>query len=118
MNKLKWIITIIFIIPAMLLTITLNIITLLLFLILGIPGLIFGKRQELYIMNSLISIDQLYNAVAMFGDPDETISSRAGRRWPNSLWAKFIDLLFFAQKGKRHVLAAIEEDEQFKEDLI
>ena len=115
---MKWVITILFMIPTILFTIAVSIPMLLLTLILGIPGFIIGKRKRLYIINCLLAIDQLINAVAMFGDPDETISSRAGRRWPNSFWAKFIDTLFFWQRGKRHVLQAIEEDEKFKEDLV
>lgn len=32
-----------------------------------------------YIWNLLIAIDQLFNAL-LFGDPDETLSSRMGKR--------------------------------------
>jgi hypothetical protein len=74
----------------------------------------------LYIGNILIAIDQLGNTI-MAGGEDETISSRAGRRWPSSWWAKFIDLLFFAQKiktGKRHVIQAIEPPRNARRDLI
>lgn len=71
----------------------------------------------LYFSNLLIAVDQFGNAV-MGGDPDETISSRAGRRWPNSLWAKFIDYLFFWQPVKRHVISAIEHSESANRDLL
>jgi hypothetical protein len=83
-----------------------------------IPGgcsLALGGNNRRYVMNILIGIDQLGNTL-MFGDPDETISSRAGRRWPNSAWSKFINTLFFWQK--QHVSNAIEEDEAAEDDLI
>lgn len=67
-----------------------------------------------YLLNIAISIDQLGNALS-FGSPDETISSRFGRRFPNSLFAKFINILFFWQND--HVREAIEYDEG-KEDLL
>ena len=65
--------------------------------------------------NLLLGIDQYYN-VLMFGDPDETISSRDGRRWHETPWAKFINLLFWWQKD--HTKNAIETDENYKRDLI
>ena len=67
-----------------------------------------------YIKNLLVSIDQFFNAV-MLGDPDETISSRAGRVWPDSKWRKFIDKLFFWQTNHCH--KAIEKSEG-KKDLL
>jgi hypothetical protein len=80
-----------------------------------------------WIMNVLIGIDQLGNAIWM-GDPDETISSRLGKLkvknggkipwWPNPL-AKIID--FGLDKiDKNHSVDAIEKDEgkeQVVEDL-
>ncbi len=81
---------------------------------LKLSGLFFAK----YILNILITIDQAINSIVMFGAPDETISSRAGRRWPNSLWAKSIDLLFFWQPVKRHVISAIENEYAQKGDLL
>lgn len=67
-----------------------------------------------YIYNILIGIDQLINAI-LLGDPDESISSRVGRRWPNSFLAVFINALFFWQRN--HVIEAIEKDES-KDDLL
>jgi hypothetical protein len=69
---------------------------------------------KMYIINILIGIDQLVN-VLMFGDCDETISSRAGRVWPNSKWRKLIDWLFFWQTNHCH--KAIENGEG-KRDLL
>jgi hypothetical protein len=67
-----------------------------------------------WFLNVLISIDQLVNTV-FGGDPDETISSRLGRNYPNSVLAKIVDILFFWQCRnkaiKRHVINAIENDE-------
>lgn len=67
-----------------------------------------------YIINVLLGIDQLGNAI-MFGDPDETISSRAGRVWPGTWWQWFIDHLMFWQTNHCH--KAIEPDEG-KNDLL
>lgn len=67
-----------------------------------------------YLLNVAIAIDQLGNAL-MFGDPDETISSRYGRRYPNSFFAWFINGLFFWQNN--HVKSAIELD-RGKDDLL
>ncbi len=75
-----------------------------------------GKFFELYLLNLLISLDQFVNAT-LAGDPDETISSRLGRRWPNSLTAKIVNILFFWQRAKAHCIAAIEPDEG-KNDLL
>ena len=63
-----------------------------------------------YLYNIAMAIDQLGNAL-MFGCHDETISSRFGRRYPNSLFAKFINGLFFWQTN--HVKSAIEHDEGY-----
>ena len=66
-----------------------------------------------YFLNILISIDQFVN-VLFGGDPDETISSRLGRNYPNSVLAKIVDILFFWQCRnkviKRHVINAIENE--------
>lgn len=67
-----------------------------------------------YFQNILLGVDQFVNVI-MFGDPDETISSRAGRVWPNSLWSNFIDWLFFWQS--KHTYNAIEKSEG-KRDLL
>ena len=60
-----------------------------------------------YIVNILLGIDQLVN-VLMFGDPDETISSRAGRVCPDSIFTKTIDFIFFWKKD--HCQRAIEKE--------
>lgn len=67
-----------------------------------------------YIKNILVGLDQFINAL-MLGDPDETMSSRAGRVWPKSAWRKFIDKLFFWQSNHCH--KAIEKNEG-KKDLL
>lgn len=75
----------------------------------------FNSMIKKLCVNILLGIDQLYNTM-MLGDPDETISSRAGRRWPNSWWSRLIDTLFFWQKN--HTKNAIETDETYKRDLL
>jgi len=67
-----------------------------------------------YLQHILYSIDQFGNTL-MFGDPDETISSRAGRVWPGSWWVKFIDFVMFWQSNHCH--KAIEKNEG-KKDLL
>lgn len=70
-----------------------------------------------YIMNVLIGIDQLGNAL-FYGDPDETISSRIGKikrshggniPWKHPL-AKLIDS-GLEKVQPDHCINAIEEDE-------
>jgi len=62
-----------------------------------------------YIWNLLISIDQLGNALAG-GDPDETISSRAGKRQHDAWWAK--GLCWILDKlDTHHCKESIEKDE-------
>lgn len=63
-----------------------------------------------YVWNIMIAIDQFWNTV-LKGDPDETISSRAGKAaQQNQKWAcvlcKFLDLF---EKG--HCIKSIEPDE-------
>lgn len=64
-----------------------------------------------YIWNILIAIDQLGNTL-LNGDPDETISSRLGKKrimdkekWHHRLMSKILNRL-----DKRHVENAIEHD--------
>lgn len=40
-----------------------------------------------YIFNNLVALDQLVNT-AFGGDPDETLSSRAGKNQDHAAWAK------------------------------
>lgn len=63
-----------------------------------------------YFKNVLIAIDQLANTLAA-GDPDETISSRVGKRRDGKerFWARVIDRLFFWQRD--HTKKSIEKDE-------
>ena len=62
-----------------------------------------------YIWNVLIAIDQLFNAL-FGGDPDETISSRAGKRQGKSKWAT--GLCWFLNKlDTNHCKESIELDE-------
>jgi len=72
------------------------------------------KKIRMYLINILLSIDQFANVI-MLGDPDETISSRAGRVFPDSEWRKFIDKLFFWQTDHCH--KAIEDSEG-KRDIL
>jgi hypothetical protein len=69
----------------------------------------FVKR---YLFNIFVSRDQSVNAL-LWGDQDETISSRFGRRWPGSWVAKLLNKIF----GAGHVQQAVEPDEG-KDDLI
>jgi hypothetical protein len=63
-----------------------------------------------YILNILIAADQFVNTLAG-GDPDETISSRVGKREDGNerFWAKAIDHLFFWDKN--HTAKSVETDE-------
>ena len=65
-----------------------------------------------YLLNLLIALDQLANAI-LRGDPDETLSSRAHRMRVKGqpVWgwtARFIDLLFFFQPD--HCMHAHEHE--------
>lgn len=61
-----------------------------------------------YIHNLLISLDQLGNTL-LLGDPDETISSRVGKNYHDTIFEKFINWLFMVQEN--HCERAIEMDE-------
>jgi hypothetical protein len=56
----------------------------------------------MYLFNIILEIDIFCNVVFFFGQPGETISSHFGRSFPNSLFAIFIDWLFFWQKVQSH----------------
>lgn len=62
-----------------------------------------------YCWNVLISIDQLANAI-LAGDPDETISSRAGKVQHTSRWAKYL-CWTLNKLDTNHCKDAIENDE-------
>ena len=62
-----------------------------------------------YIWNILISIDQLCNTL-LGGSPDETISSRAGKKEETQLWAKILCKMLNLFETD-HCKNSIEEDE-------
>ena len=62
-----------------------------------------------YVWNILISIDQLVNTI-FGGDPDETISSRAGKRQYEQSWAKHL-CKFLNWLDTDHCKLSIEKDE-------
>jgi len=68
-----------------------------------------------YFWNLLIAIDQLFNTI-LFGDPDETISSRLGK-WlglPKEKWRyKVANIICKGLRkiNKNHCKRSIEEDE-------
>lgn len=61
-----------------------------------------------YILNVLIAIDQLGNALAL-GDPDETISSRCAKAAHGSGWWRLGRLIEAVDPG--HLSRTIEPDE-------
>lgn len=77
-----------------------------------------GEAIKKYIINVLIALDQLANAL-LGGDPDETISSRAGRMLKlknKPLWARilcwFLDFI-----DPNHCIDAVEKEEG-KDEVI
>jgi hypothetical protein len=72
---------------------------------------LMGKIKK-YLWNILIALDQFINAL-LFGDPDETISSRMGKhlsKHDNCPFCIFIcRILDLFEKG--HCIKRIEEDE-------
>lgn len=67
-----------------------------------------------YLLNILISVDQFVNTV-FGGDPDETISSRFGKRQDCDFCQHICRLLSHFDKG--HCKKSIEEDEG-KDEVI
>jgi len=69
--------------------------------------------MKCYLLNILIAIDQLLNAL-LFGDPDETLSSRMGkyvvrgRGFIPCVLCKLLDMVF---SEKDHCKNSIELDE-------
>jgi hypothetical protein len=61
-----------------------------------------------YLKNNLIAFDQGLNTLAG-GDPDETLSSRFGKKSKSNTIRKVINALFFWQKD--HCAQSIEADE-------
>ena len=68
-----------------------------------------------YFWNMLIAVDQLVNT-ALGGDPDETISSRAGKRQHEATWARWL-CWFLGKIDNNHCNESIEEDEGKDESL-
>jgi hypothetical protein len=76
----------------------------------------FGDRMKRYIWNILISVDQLFNTL-LAGDPDETLSSRMGKRARKGdkfakCFCKVLDIV-----DKNHCEKSIEYDEGKKTDM-
>jgi hypothetical protein len=65
-----------------------------------------------YFWNVLIAIDQFLNAITG-GDPDETISSRAGKRRQSHKWACYL-CKFLNWLDTNHCKKSIELDEGSK----
>jgi hypothetical protein len=61
-----------------------------------------------YIWNILIALDQLANTI-LFGDPDETISSRAAKGQHKWYWYRLGNFLELIDKG--HLVKSKEDDE-------
>jgi hypothetical protein len=70
----------------------------------------------LYFRNVLVAIDQLFNAI-LFGDPDETISSRLGKNRKKCSICNFI-CKFLDKIDKRHCSKSIEKDEGFRDIIL
>jgi len=70
------------------------------------------KECELckYFWNVLIAIDQLANTIFLRGDPDETISSNAGKKQHKARWAKTLCWLL-NKLDTNHCKKSIELDE-------
>jgi hypothetical protein len=69
--------------------------------------------MKIYFWNLLISIDQLVNTI-FAGNPDETISSRVGKKIKSKTASKFDKLLckFLDLFEKNHCIKSIEDDEE------
>ncbi len=71
------------------------------------------KKVKMYIWNILIAIDQFLNAL-LFGDPDETLSSRLGKYQHRCKICKII-CKFLSKIDYKHCQKSIEEDEGDRE---
>lgn len=65
--------------------------------------------MKVYFKNILISVDQFFNTL-FGGDPDETISSRLGKKTENCLFCKIVCLLL-NKIDPGHCEKSIEKDE-------
>ena len=63
-----------------------------------------------YILNVLIALDQLFNAL-LCGYPDETISSRLARHLPNCIGCKWLCRLL-SQVDPEHCIKAAASEKQ------
>ena len=68
-----------------------------------------------YFWNLFIAIDQLANTI-LGGDPDETISSRAGKQQHERTWARWL-CWFLNKLDTKHCNKSIELDEG-KDEVI
>ena len=62
-----------------------------------------------YILNLLVAIDRLCNTL-LGGTPDQTMSQRLWRDYPNSVLRQVVDFIF----GKSHCEDAVEKDDDVK----
>ena len=78
----------------------------------GAPNSAFLNGVGKYIVNILITIDQLFNGLFL-GDPDETISSRLGKMIRSNEQFFFTRLVadFLSGLDPNHCEKSIEEDE-------
>lgn len=70
------------------------------------------NRFKQYILNLFIALDQFLNTI-FGGHPDETISGRLGRNYPNSELRKVVDYFF----GKGHCNHVVKDGDSAKEVL-
>ena len=68
-----------------------------------------------YFINLFIALDQTANAIFL-GDPDETISSRLGRNYPNSVMTRVVNILFFWDKN--HCKENIEPESNTDDAIV
>lgn len=70
------------------------------------------KNLKKYLRNVFIATNQWINCVIFLSDPDETISSRLGKNYPDSKLTKIVNWLFKWQKHPEgHCKGTIEHDE-------
>lgn len=68
-----------------------------------------------YVMNLGILASQILNTVFLFGDPDETVSSRAGKNRDKPGWKQLATVLDWFFPG--HTASAREDDEGARQIL-
>lgn len=113
--KLSTIIKLVIISPVYLFILMLQIQIVVIEIVMVIVTMIsFDSFIKQYARRQLLAVDQVINAI-MFGDEDETISGRAGRKWDGTWWSRLINFIFHWQRD--HCVNAIEEDEGYKDML-